>query len=77
MKLFRSCPMELRDLPRRSNEFQHLVAMLTALLPTGAVIDESVELMECCGGCTGGEGGQEGVDEVWAGDGGAGDGSDR
>jgi hypothetical protein len=38
--------MELRDMPRRSNEFQHLVAMLTALSSDGAAIHESVELME-------------------------------
>jgi hypothetical protein len=33
-------------MPRRSNEFQHLVAMLTALSSNGAAVHESVELME-------------------------------
>lgn len=33
-------------MPRRSNEFQHLVAMLTALSSDGAAVHESVELIE-------------------------------
>lgn len=33
-------------MPRRSNEFQHLVAMLTALSSDAAAVHESVELME-------------------------------
>jgi hypothetical protein len=33
-------------MPRRSNEFQHLVAMLTELSSDGAAVHESVELME-------------------------------
>ena len=37
-------------MPRRSNEFQHLVAMLTALSSDGAAVHQSVELMEIVSG---------------------------
>ena len=37
-------------MPRRSNEFQHLVAMLTALSSDGAAVHQSVELMEIASG---------------------------
>jgi hypothetical protein len=33
-------------MPKRSNEFQRLVAMLTALSSEGATVHESVEVME-------------------------------
>ena len=39
-------PIGVTDMPRRSNEFQRLVAMLTALSSGGAAVHESVELLD-------------------------------